>query len=215
MITIINLTKRYGKKVVLDNVNLKIDDVGISYFLGKNGSGKSSFIKCLLDLEDYEGRILYDGKPNNHDSKKVFAIFDDNALHGSLSGLQNLSLITGYKYEDIIYKAEDYFTEQILKSKTHTYSYGQKKKLFIIAVELLKPEIIIMDEISSGLDYETLLILRERILKWSNESSVILTGHQFDFYNSIIDHLFIVNNSRIEKTEYEGTVSLEEIYESL
>lgn len=212
MIVINHLTKKYKERLILDSISINISDEGVTFILGKNGSGKSTFIKCLLSLESYKGDIAFDGNSYIHDSKLVFAVFDDSALYDNLTGVQNLIILTQKKVEDIVEKSEGYLSESLLWKKSKSYSHGERKKIFLIAVELIRPRFIIMDEVSSGLDYETLLHLKKRIKVWSEHSTVILTGHQFDFYRSIIDELIILKENKMTYVEYDGSKTLENIY---
>lgn len=73
-----------------------------------------------------------------------------------------------------------------------------------------------MDEISNGLDYDTIKILKSRIKQWANNTTILLTGHQFDFYNDIIDEVFILKNNKILSLDNKYTkegINLEDIYD--
>ena len=110
--------------------------------------------------------------------------------------------------------AQDYLPDKTLKRKVKTYSYGQKKKLSLILLDILKPKYILMDEISNGLDIDTMEMLQNKIDNIKNESTIILTGHQFNFYQKIADNVFVKNNDKIIKVEYDKNdpSSLEKIY---
>lgn len=81
------------------------------------------------------------------------------------------------------------------------YSYGQKKLLSLALVELMHPKILIMDEITNGLDYSALKRLKVRIKEWKKDSLIILTGHNLDFYTAVADDLFILKDQKIVKSE--------------
>lgn len=215
MISITNLEKKYKSRVILKNVSMTIPDQSITFLMGKNGSGKTTFIKCLLGLEKYSGDIKINEKEYSHSTEDLITIYDDSSLYKHLSGYDNICLITGRRLNDIKVFCQYYLDDQLLRKKTKYYSFGEKKKIFLIIVEIVRPKTIIMDEVSSGLDYETLVFLKKRIREWSKSSCILLTGHQFDFYHSIVDSLLVVSNETIKQKDYTNHESLEDIYEQL
>jgi len=92
-----------------------------------------------------------------------------------------------------------------------------KKKILALAlVEILKPRYLIMDEISNGLDFEMIRYSQKLIKSWSEDGTVLLTGHQFSFYNEIIDDVFIFKNndvSLLTKDFQNQKLKLEDIYD--
>ena len=215
MIEIKHLVKEYKGKKIFKDVSLTIESKGVSFLMGKNGAGKSTFIKCLLNLESYHGTITLNTKTYDHQVKDVFAIYDDSALYRHLSGYENIRLITNVDFESIKRIALDYLGDDVLSKKAKFYSLGEKKKVFLIIIELIMPKIIIMDEVSSGLDYETLNYLKKRIASWSKQSCILLTGHQFDFYHLLIDNLLVIDNGLIKQKQYDANESLEAVYEKI
>lgn len=199
MIEISNLKKGYQKKEVISSGNLLIEDDKITFLMGENGSGKTTLIKCILDMESYDGKILFDEKPVKDVRNQCMVIFDDCPFYTNLTGIKNLLLLSEYqKDKQTIYNmAEQYLTRDILHTKVKSYSYGQKKKLALALVEILNPNYLFMDEISNGLDYETLKFLKERLLLWKKKKNIFLTGHQFSFYNDLVDEVYLFKNKEI------------------
>ena len=78
--------------------------------------------------------------------------------------------------------------------------------------DVLRPRLLLMDEVSNGLDYETMLLLKKKVRAWSGESMILMTGHQFEFYKDIVERVFVVQDQTIKAVEM-GQRSLEEIYE--
>ena len=94
--------------------------------------------------------------------------------------------------------------------------YRTRKKLALIMVDLLKPVYLIMDEISNGLDYESVCELKKQIKIWSIDKTIILTGHQFGFYNDIVDDIFVIKDNTISPCSRDfqnNDESLEELYD--
>lgn len=213
MISIKELRVNYGNTIIFDDVNMEIPTRGINFLMGKNGAGKTTLIKCLLDFMNYSGEIKINQKKYKNDKKDVFVVFDDSSLYKNLTGLQNIMLITGIA-KDILYEsAELFLSKGLLNKKVKTYSYGERKKVFLIIVDVLKPKLLIMDEVSNGLDYETMVMLKSKIKLWAEYSMIVLTGHQFEFYKDIVDNVFVINEHVIKCIKKEDNLTLEEIYE--
>ncbi len=213
MIEISNFSKKYNKKTIINSSSFKINKNKISFFMGSNGSGKTTLIKCIMGLESYSGNILFNDKKNN-----CLVLWDDCPFYTNLSGLKNLILFSEGKKtkKSIIELSLKYLDNDLLNRKVKNYSYGQKKKLALALVEILEPDYLIMDEISNGLDYDTIRFLKQQIKKWSTKTTILLTGHQFDFYNEIIDDIFIFKNNKIiylDTKNTNGKINLEEIYD--
>ena len=218
MIRVNNLSKKYKNNLLFDNVNIAFENNKISFLLGKNGSGKTSLIKCIFGLEKYDGYISFDDKSVNDVRNKCFVIWDDAPFYTNLTGLQNIEVLSESKYSkhEIKKCALKYLGMDILKRKVKTYSYGQRKKLALIMVDLLKPVYLIMDEISNGLDYESVCELKKQIKIWSIDKTIILTGHQFGFYNDIVDDIFVIKDNTISPCSRDfqnNDESLEELYD--
>lgn len=220
MIKLSNFNKSYKNNTIFEDVNIEFAYKKITFIMGSNGVGKTTLIKSIFKLEDYNGEVTF--KENLHVDdirKQCLVIWDDCPFYLNLSGINNLLIYAEKKISkkyvnDIAIK---YLSSDVLKRKVKSYSYGQKKKLALVLIELLDPEIIIMDEISNGLDYEMMQYLKKHLLELSKHKTIILTGHQFDFYNDIIDNLVILKDHSL--TELKGDFKnsgrrLEDIYEN-
>ncbi len=210
MISFQNYKKYYGKKLVIKADEVSFPDGRISFLMGPNGSGKTTTIKCICHLEDYDGVI------ENNTATDIFVVWDDTPFYTRLSGLKNLFLLCEEKLSnvEITKHAEMYMSKSLLRRKVKTYSYGQKKLLALIAAQIIHPKVLILDEISNGLDYETLIKTKEYLKTIASDTLVILTGHQLSFYNDIVEDLFIIKDSEIKQYkdfEY-GLKDLGEIY---
>lgn len=215
IINVINLTKYYGKHLVFDNVSLKINEDRVSYLMGKNGSGKTTFFKCLLNLEGYQGEFEFADKRKADVDNQIFVIFDDCPFYGNLTGYQNIDLF-GIKSTKACLEmiCQKYLPHDLLRRKFKNYSYGERKKLALIIVEILKPAYLFMDEISNGLDFESVKTLQKDIKDLSKTTCVILTGHHFEFYEKIVDDVYVIQDHTITKIPFNrnNNDSLEKIY---
>ena len=84
-----------------------------------------------------------------------------------------------------------------LHQKVSTYSLGEGKKISLLLWELLNPDLVIMDEVTNGLDHNTLKELKSSLLKAKEDSIIILTGHELLFYEEIIDELYILKDGKL------------------
>lgn len=218
MLEIVNFYKKYSKVQILNNVNISFNENEITFLMGQNGSGKTTLIKCMMGLENFSGTITLDNKNISKEGERCLAIWDDCPFYTEISGLKNLYILGEGKCskKQIQKYAARYLDLDKLKRKVKTYSYGQKKKLALSLVCILEPKVIIMDEISNGLDYETMMMLKKELLEMARTKIIILTGHQFSFYNDIIDKLLLIKEKNIVEVEGDfksGLNSLEDIYE--
>lgn len=219
MIKFVNFAKYYNNQAILKDVNLEIADNKITFIMGKNGSGKTTLVKCMLGLEDYAGEIQYDlGVSENEEKKRILAIWDEFPFYDGMTGLNNLYVFSeGMKSQrEILEIAQKYLGKEILKRKVKSYSYGQRKKLSLILVEILEPQIVVMDEVSTGLDYETMVYLKKYIRELAKSATIVLMGHQFEFYNDLIEEMVVIKKGSMKTLEKDFQNSghqLEEIYE--
>lgn len=216
MVSVRELSKHYASNVVLNNINISLSDKSIHFLMGKNGSGKTTFIKCLLNLEEFSGSIMYDGKALNNIRSSVFAIFDDIPLYSNLTGFQNIRLMVDSDEKFDITRITQYglLSHKKLKERVKHYSLGEKKKLSLLAAMLINAQILVVDEISNGLDIESLETLKECLRELSKSSLILATGHHFEFYEQIIDDLLVLHNGTIiQITDFQkGGVTLHEVY---
>lgn len=103
-------------------------------------------------------------------------------------------MLSDKKFFDKNYISElGLLTDQKLKEYVKNYSLGERKKLALIAAILNKPRYLIIDEISNGLDIETLESLQEKLNDLSHHSLILATGHHFEFYENIVNELLVLN----------------------
>jgi len=218
MIQCIDVSKKYRNKYVIDKSNFELRDNKISFLMGPNGSGKTTLIKCMMDIENHNGKIIFSGKTISQVRNECLVIWDDCPFYTNISGINNLMIFGERKKnkEQIMEISSKYLNKDLLTSKVNEYSYGQKKALALALVEILQPKYLIMDEISNGLDYDMIKKLKIYIKNWSNTMTILLTGHQFSFYNELIEDLFVFKDKKIilydENFNCNG-IKLEDVYD--
>lgn len=218
MIQCINFSKDYSGKCIINKSSLEIRDNKISFLMGPNDSGKTTFIKCIMEMEKYNGEFIFDGKNISQVRNECLVLWDDCPFYTNLNGIRNLIIFGESKKSVNRIKeiATKYLDHELLTRKVKTYSYGQKKKLALALVEILEPKYLIMDEISNGLDYEMIKALKKIIKDWTESMTILLTGHQFSFYNDLVDDLFVFKNKEIillQEDFCKSGAKLEDIYD--
>lgn len=171
--------------------------------------GRQTLLKLILgSLHASQGLINNSAKNND-----TYVLFDNLELYKNLTGMDNILFFTNFRYSKLTIKkrAQRYLSEERLSKRVSTYSLGEGKRLSLIIWNLLEPSLTMMDEVTNGLDYESLNILKEDLIRSKNEKIILLTGHQFEFYEEIIDDLYVIKNKKILKVDKGG---LKKIYES-
>lgn len=212
MISVKNFSKNYKNKIVIGKSSFNIKSNSITFIMGENGAGKTTFIKCLTGLENYQGSITFE----TFDKKDALVIWDDTPFFRNLTGLQNLKIFGEGKCNksEIEKHALKYLNMETLKRKVRSYSYGQKKRLALVLVDILKPRLLCMDEITNGLDFDSIRVLKKNLIEWSENMTILLTGHHLEFYDEVTNDVCLIKNQRIIPIKDYRTNSkgLEDIY---
>jgi len=229
MISIRNLTKRYGEKVAVKNLNLEIGDGEIFGFIGHNGAGKTTTIKCVVGIQNFdEGEILIDGmsiKEKPLDCKRIVAYIPDNPdLYELLTGIQYLNFIADLcrispqERKDAIDKYASIFgLDSVLGDMIQSYSHGMKQKLALISAFIRKPKVLILDEPFVGLDPKAAFDVKEIMRDMCKQGcSIFFSTHVLEVAEKLCDKVAIIKNGEIVTTgtmeEVKGNKSLEDVF---
>lgn len=216
----LNLTKKFGDLIAVDNISLSIKQGEIVGILGPNGAGKTTTIRLLTSVFQLENnaRIKIFGKditknPSNY--KKNFGIVPEisNAF-SDYSVWQNLKFsggIYGISKEKIEKHSKKLLTQfdliDKMHSKTKTLSKGLKQRLNFCLALLHEPPILILDEPTSGLDPLSVKLMRTQILQLKKEGKTILiTTHDMQEAQTICDRILIMNRGKIIADESPNTL---------
>ncbi|GAB3204263.1 ABC-2 type transport system ATP-binding protein [Pontibacter aydingkolensis] len=211
------LTKAYGKKQVLQNLNITVEQGQCYCLLGKNGVGKSTFLNCILDLvQPDSGTISLFGQDYHKDSlavkRNVGALCEDNPLIEEFTGLEYLNFVaklyklTAAEAEERITSLTNYFftDKESLHKNIAGYSTGMKKKVGIAAAILHKPGILILDEPFTGLDPIAAQLLVNLIRNYSTPNRVVLiSSHDLNYVEKVATHIGVLNDGQLM---YNGSV---------
>ena len=229
MLKIEHLTKAYGEKKAVDDLNLHIAPGEIYGFIGHNGAGKTTTLKSVAGILQFDaGAIYIDGisiKENPLECKRRFAYIPDNPdLYDYMTGIKYLNFIADIfgvganerqarirKYADAFELTAD------LAQPIAAYSHGMKQKLAIIAAWLHEPKLILMDEPFVGLDPKASHLLKKMMRQVCNEGGAIFfSTHVLEVAEKLCDKVAIIKNGKLIRSgtmeEVKGDESLEDVF---
>lgn len=211
IITTENLTKCYGKKIAVDNLNLTLNKGEVFGLLGPNGAGKTTTILMLLGLTSpTSGAAFIDTfncTRNPIEVKRIVGYLPDNVgFYGDMTGRENLRFTA--QLNDISYSETESRIEMLLKQvgmidvadqKTSTYSRGMKQRLGIADALVKDPAVVILDEPTLGIDPEGVRELTALIRELADKDgrTVLISSHQLYQVQKVCDRVGIFVNGKL------------------
>ena len=229
MLKIEHLTKTYGEKKAVDDLNLHIKPGEIYGFIGHNGAGKTTTLKAVVGILQFDsGEILIDGKSVRTAPlacKRDIAYIPDNPdLYDYMTGIKYLNFIAdifGVSAADrqarIRQYAELFELTADLAQPIAAYSHGMKQKLAIIAAWLHQPKLIIMAEPFVGLDPKASHLLKGMMRDVCDAGGAIFfSTHVLEVAEKLCDKVAIIKGGKLVRSgtmeEVKGDDSLEEVF---
>jgi ABC-2 type transport system ATP-binding protein len=208
MIKVTNLNQSFGKKNVLDSINLDINPNEICALVGRNGAGKSTFINSLLGLLPVkQGEILINGtavNKKNDEWKKTIAYLPEKfMLYPMLTGLENITFFA----EAVTKTANQERIERVLRSvslwedrdvQVKKYSKGMLQRLGLAITLYQDSSLLILDEPTSGIDPLGRKEILE-VLGSLHDKTILLSSHHLDEIKQICTHVAYLDNGKMEK----------------
>lgn len=195
------LTKRYDKRLCVNNISIHIAKGDIYGFIGRNGAGKTTAMRLILGLaRPTSGKIkLFNSNDLNAQRKKIGSLIEAPGLYKRCSALENM------KRFSILYGGDDKEIEELLSfvglngvgnKKVGQFSLGMKQRLGIAIALLGNPEVLILDEPVNGLDPAGIKEVRDLLLKLNKEKNVtiMISSHLLDELAKITTKYGIINN---------------------
>ncbi len=204
----------YGNRLILDNLNFKINEGQIFGMLGPNGVGKSTIFNLITGLiKPNSGKIKIAGQDvNNYPiylRTKKFKVgyvpqyggfFNDLTLHDNLKAISEIVIDDkNYRTERINYLISKFELDNLKDIKSKFLSGGQKKKLVIALSLLSEPKVLLLDECFAALDVLTIKMLQEIIVNLQNENkiTICICDHQARDLLACVDIAMILSNGKI------------------
>ena len=230
MIEIKNVSKTYnGKKKVLKNISFKIEGGEIFAFIGHNGAGKTTMIKCIMGILGFEeGDILVDNKSIKEEPlecKRIMAYVADNPdLYENMKAIDFINFICDMyevsediRRENTLKYAKMFEIEDKLNDDISSFSHGMKQKIALIAALAHNPKVLIMDEPFVGLDPKAVYDMKEIMRDMAKEGKTIFfSTHILDVAEKLCDRVAIIKDGtivKVGKMKYiKGDESLEQVF---
>ena len=230
MLKISHLSKTYANgKVGVKDLSLSVDAGDICAFIGPNGSGKTTTIRCIVGTLDFEaGEILIDNHSVKTDSlacKKITAYIPDNPdLYTNLTGNEYLNFVASVyrltveeRDSAIRYYAEQWELLKDLGLPIKSYSHGMRQKLALIAALMRNPKLLVLDEPFVGLDPQAAFTLKKIMQEFvKNGGAIFYSTHVLEVAEKLCNKVIMIKNGTIIKQgtmkEIKADKSLEEVF---
>jgi ABC-2 type transport system ATP-binding protein len=201
------LTKRFGERVAVENVDLHVPRGSAFGYLGPNGAGKTTLIRMLLGLtRATAGTMRLLGRPVPDERglalARVGAIVEEPRFHGHLTGRENLTVIAAAREREAHARIDGALARVGLSQRADEcvkrYSLGMRQRLGVARSLLADPELLILDEPTNGLDPAGIHEFRDMIRGFVAEGrTVLLSSHLLDEVEKICDEVAIVDRGRV------------------
>lgn len=206
-----NLKKNFGKKEILKGVSLKLTEGDILGFIGPNGAGKTTTIKLILGLQSItSGKVFINGYDIETDFTKaiegVGTIVESPDLYMYMSGYENLKLVANL-YKNVDKQRIDEIVKLVglenrIKDKVSKYSLGMRQRLGIAQAILHKPNLLILDEPTNGLDPEGIKEVKTLLKKLAKEENmaILISSHNLAELDTFCNKICIIKNGEVVET---------------
>ena len=229
MLNIEHLTKIYGEKKAVDDLNLHIRPGEIYGFIGHNGAGKTTTLKSVAGILQFDAGEIYIGGDSVREKpleckRKIAYIPDNPDLYEYMTGIRYLNFIAdifgvdaALRRERIRRYADAFELTGDLAQPIAAYSHGMKQKLAIIAAWLHEPQLILMDEPFVGLDPKAAHLLKGMMREICDRGGAIFfSTHVLEVAEKLCDKVAIIKGGKLIRSgtmeEVKGDDSLEEVF---
>ncbi|WP_405354026.1 ATP-binding cassette domain-containing protein [Ruminococcus sp.] len=199
-----NLFKKYGEKVVSDNISLTINKGDIYGFVGKNGAGKTTFMRQVLGLAFQDGGTisLFDGEPLSKARRKIGSLIEAPAIYKNCTAYENMKRMA------ILTNSTDAEVRSILEfvgladtgnKKSGQFSLGMRQRLGIAIALLGNPDFLILDEPINGLDPTGIIEIRDLIIRLNKEKDItfMISSHLLEELSKIATRYGFISDGRL------------------
>ena len=208
MLSLINVTKRFGYRTVLNRACLEIKQGEAVGLLGKNGSGKSTLLRIVSRILSYDfGSILWNGKPlmsSKLDSRRfLLYLGHEPGLYPPLSALENLQLVANIYGEDSSRKRIEKHLEAVgvdysREGPIREFSRGMLQRLSLAKASIICWKLLLLDEPTTGVDSDGIELLSYMVESWKKEGrSLLVVSHDKLWISKYMDRVVVLENGEI------------------
>ena len=201
-----NINKSFGEKEVLKGVSFKAEGGKAFGLLGRNGAGKTTSIRILMDVfPANSGEVLIDGKPIDYDKVGIGYLPEERGLYPKkliIDQLVYFAELKGMSAKDAV-KAVDYWLSRLgmteyRNKRLDTLSKGNQQKIQLITALAHDPDIVILDEPFSGLDPVNAMLLKDVVKEQIAKGKIVLfSSHQMSYIEEFCDSIAIINAGKV------------------
>ncbi len=204
MIVAKGLSKRYKKKLAVDNVSFRVDTGKVTGFLGPNGAGKSTTMRLMLGLDRGAGSTTFEGKylrEFDRPAQMVGILLEAKAFHPTRTARNHLRILAAAG--SVPDKRVDEVLEvvgllEVAKKKPGKFSLGMSQRLGIAAAILGSPKYLILDEPANGLDPEGIAWLRQFIKDYADDgNAVFVSSHLLSEMSQMADNVVVIGKGKL------------------
>lgn len=211
MIEAANLTKKYKKKIAVDDVTFNVETGKVTGFLGPNGAGKSTTMRLMLGLDNGQGETTFDGKKlyeYKNPAQVVGILLEAKAFHPTRTAKNHLKVLAaagGIPDSRVDEVLDIVGLKDVAKKRPGKFSLGMSQRLGIAAAILGKPKYLLLDEPANGLDPEGIHWLRQFLKDYADEgNAVFVSSHLLSEMSLMADNLVVIGKGKLITT---GTVN--------
>ena len=206
-IEVLNLSKEFKNNKVLHSINVEFNEGKIYGLIGKNGSGKSVFLKVLCGFyKPTDGKVLVDGRDISEEGiflPEARALIEHPSFISDLTGYENLLLLANIQKkigkEEIEKALKDVNLYQEKNKVYSSYSLGMKQKLGIAQVIMENPTIMIFDEPFNGIETDTVEKISKKLLELKKQGKIIiLTSHHNEEISKLADEIYKFEDGKVQ-----------------
>lgn len=201
-----NICKKFGTHQVLKNISFQVESGKAMAYLGRNGAGKTTSIRALMDVfKPDDGEFLIDGKPFHPKEYRIGYLPEERGLYNKIPILDQLmyfAKLRGLSHEEAKQNSLHYLEmvelKDYAKKELGTLSKGNQQKIQLIQTVIHKPEILILDEPFSGLDPVNSRILQNIVLDYIQTGALVFfSSHQMSLIEEICEHITFIKDGSI------------------
>lgn len=214
-----HLSKKFGDQTILKDISLTLRKSEVIVIIGPSGCGKSTFLRCLNGLESVsvgdiilEGQKISDGSmPHAELCQKIGMVFQSYDLFPHMTVMENITLaplqVQHRNKEEVLKEARKMLSRIGLSDKENAYprelSGGQKQRIAMIRALIMKPDIMLFDEVTASLDPEMVREVLDVVMELAKEGmTMVIVSHEMQFARAVADRILFFDKGLIAE---EGT----------